>query len=69
MINKNAGGVFTTEDESILEMFAEICSSAIHNGDIFARAMEERTYLLSILSSIKNYIVVFDKEGHLHYCN
>ena len=67
MINKKTD--FNSEDVSILEMFCELSSTAIQNFDIFNRNLEERTYLLSILNSIKSHIFVFNKEGVLDYCN
>jgi GAF domain-containing protein len=68
MINKK-NGVFDEEDISILEMFCEMASSAIQNQELFNRTMEERAHLLSILNSMKSYVIVFNRDGHLNYCN
>ncbi len=68
MINKKTG-VFNEEDVSMLEVFCEMASSALQNQDLFNRNMEERVHLLSILNSMKQYIIVFNEKGMLDYCN
>jgi len=66
MINKK-DGKFDEEDIGILEMFCEMASSALQNVDLFTKGLCERTRLLSILNSMKSYILVFDVNGFLTY--
>jgi adenylate cyclase len=68
MINKS-NGVFLESDENLLSAFTAQAAVSIENAQLFERAVEQGNFLKSVMDSITNLVVAFDRSGHLTLCN
>eukprot|EP01113_Clastostelium_recurvatum_P036970 TRINITY_DN5359_c0_g1_i6.p1 TRINITY_DN5359_c0_g1~~TRINITY_DN5359_c0_g1_i6.p1 ORF type:complete len:1099 (+),score=288.25 TRINITY_DN5359_c0_g1_i6:56-3352(+) len=68
MINKK-DGVFTIQDEQLLQAFSAQAAVALENSKLFQRTLEMRNYLQSVLQSITNLVLTLDLDGRLASAN
>jgi GAF domain-containing protein len=70
MINKEDGeGVFDVSDENLLTAFTSQAAVSIENAQLFEKALESKNSMESVLASITNLVIAFDKQGCLKMCN
>ena len=68
MINKE-NGAFLAGDEQLLSAFTAQAAVSIENAQLFERAVEQGNFLKSVMDSISNLVVAFDRAGHMTLCN
>ena len=67
-LNKR-GGPFTADDESRLKAFTAQIAIGLENAKLFADVQAMKNYNESMLHSMSNGVVTFDKEGLTRTCN
>ena len=64
-LNSKIPGAFTERDKVLVTALAAQASAAIHQNQIYAKALSEAHYIEAIINNLADGLVVLDAEGHV----
>jgi PAS domain S-box-containing protein len=68
-IFRNYLGVFSGNDKSILESFADQAAIAVHNAQLYTRLRFEERRMVAMLDSVADGILIISPEHIIEHCN